>query len=194
MQYNWSKGKKLCKCSKYKWHIKKLKILELVFYEALSISGDDDLQIHLKRKPNAYFINSYFVEGLQAYLSKAEDETSEPMKQPAKEESVSGESNLEKMRAVVRTYSMKRECSVQEAEYLVMPELWWRKTFLKVIFLNDNIAEKHYIIFRRKEDLDKFPDDSTDAFQWNMLDRYLDRPDREFQYGKFAVIDSKCFA
>ena len=78
----------------------------------------------MKRKPNAYFINSYFVEGLQAYLSKAEDETSEPMKQPAKEESVSGESNLEKMRAVVRTYSMKRECSVQEAEYLVMPELW----------------------------------------------------------------------
>ena len=99
----------------------------------------------MKRKPNACFINSYFVEGLQAwktntdiqpvfniicvtcmcaYLSKAEDETSEPMKQAAKEESVSGESNLEKMRAVARAYSMKRECSVQEAVYLVMPELW----------------------------------------------------------------------
>ena len=46
------------------------------------------------------------------------------MKQAAKEESVSGESNLEKMRAVARAYSMKRECSVQEAVYLVMPELW----------------------------------------------------------------------
>ena len=45
------------------------------------------------------------------------------MKQAAKEASVSGTSNFEKMRAVTRTYSTKRECSVQEAVYLVMPEL-----------------------------------------------------------------------
>ena len=102
-----------------------------------------------------------------------------------KEASVSGKSNFEKMRAVAGAYFTKRECSVQEAEYLVMPELWLRKTFPKVIFLNSNIPEKRYRIFRRKEDLDELPDDITDVFQRNMLDRYLDRSDREFQNVKF---------
>ena len=59
-----------------------------------------------------------------------------------------------------------------------------------MIFLNSNIPEKRHRIFRRKENLDDLPDDSTDVFQRNMLDRYLDRPDREFENGKFEVIDS----
>ena len=42
-----------------------------------------------------------------------------------------------------------------------MPELWIRKTFPKVIFLNSNIPEKRYRIFWRKEGLDELPDDST---------------------------------
>ena len=129
-----------------------------------------------------------------AYFSKAEDETSEAMKQAAKEASVSGKSNFAKMRAVARAYSAKRECSVQEAVYLVMPQLWLTKTFPKVIFLNSNIPEKRYRIFWRKEDLDELPDDSTDVFQRKMLDRYLDRPEREFQNGKFAVTGLQCFA
>ena len=86
--------------------LEELKILELDYCEVLSISSDDDFQIHLKREPNACFTNSCFVEGLQAwkaniyiqavfnyyktvtymyaYFSKAEDETSEAMKQAAK--------------------------------------------------------------------------------------------------------------
>ena len=105
----------------------------------------DDFQIHLKRELKPCFISSYFVERLKAwkanidmqpvfnhykamtymwaYFSKTEDKTSKTMKQAAKEASVSGTSNFEKMRAVTRTYSTKRECSVQEAVYLVMPEL-----------------------------------------------------------------------
>ena len=63
-----------------------------------------------------------------------------------------------------------------------------------MIFLNSNIPEKRYRIFWRKEDLDELPDDGTDVFPRKMLDRYLDRPNREFQNGKFAVIDSQCFA
>ena len=69
------------------------------------------------------------------------------------------------MRAAARAYSTRRECSVQERVYLVMPELWLRKTFSKVIFLNSNIPEKCYRFFRRKEDFDELPDDSTDVFQ-----------------------------
>ena len=80
-----------------------LKILELDYFEALSISSEDEFQVHLKREPN------YFVEGLQswktnidiqllfnhckavtymcAYFLNAEDESSEAMKKAAKEAS-----------------------------------------------------------------------------------------------------------
>ena len=47
--------------------MEEIKILELDYYEALSISSDDDFQIHFKREPSACFINSHFVEGLQAW-------------------------------------------------------------------------------------------------------------------------------
>ena len=74
-----------------------------------------------------------------AYFSKAENETSEAMKQAAKEAGMSGKTELEKMRAVAKAYSKKRECSVQEAVYLLMLELWFRKKFPKVIFLNSKM-------------------------------------------------------
>ena len=38
------------------------------------------------------------------------------------------------------------------------------------------------------------PHDSTAVFQQNMLDCYLDRSYREFQYGKFAVTDCRAFS
>ena len=105
----------------------------------------------MKREHNACFINSYFVEGLQAckanidiqpafnhykavaymcaYFSKAEDETSEAMKEAAKEASVSGKSNFEEMRAVARAYSTKRESSVQGAVYLVCQNYGYENHF-----------------------------------------------------------------
>ena len=141
-----------------------LKLTEEEYYGALSILSDFDFQIHLKRKPNACFINNFFVDGLQAwkantdiqpvfnhykavtcictYFSKAEDETSEAMKQTAKEELSGNKSHYEKMKAIARAYATKRECSVQEAVYLVIPELWLRKIFPKVIFLNSNLPEE----------------------------------------------------
>ena len=45
------------------------------------------------------------------------------MKQAGKKSSAPGKSNFEKMRAVARAYSTKRESSVQESLYLLMPEL-----------------------------------------------------------------------
>ena len=63
------------------------------------------------------------------YFPKAEDETSEAMKQAAKEASVSRKSNFEKMRAVARAYFTKCECFVQEAVSLLMAELWLQKHF-----------------------------------------------------------------
>ena len=72
------------------------------------------------------------------------------------------------MKAIARDYATKKKCSVQEAVYLVMPELWLRKTFPKVLFLNSNIPEKRYRIFRNKGEIDELPEDRTDIFQRNM--------------------------
>ena len=116
------------------------------------------------------------------------------MKQATKEAGVSEKTGLEKMRAIPKAYSKKTECSVQEAVYLLMPEFWLRKTFPKVIFLNSNVPEKRYSMFRSKGDLEGLPGDSTDVFQRNMLDRYLDKLDATFKSGKFAYLDSICFA
>ena len=82
----------------------------------------------------------------------------------------------------------KRECSVQEAVYHVMPELWLRKTCPGVIFANSNLPENRYKMFRSQEEIAKLPDDSTDIFKRNMLDRYMDRPNEIFLKGKYAVL------
>ena len=44
-----------------------LNIKEEEYDNALSISSDSDFQIHIKREPNACFINIFFIEGLQAW-------------------------------------------------------------------------------------------------------------------------------
>ena len=53
-----------------------------------------------------------------AYFSKAEYETSEAMKQGAKEDLNASKTEFEIMKATAKTYSTKRECSVQEAACL----------------------------------------------------------------------------
>ena len=73
--------------------------------------------------------------------------------------------------------------------YLVMPELWLRKIFPKVIFLNSNLPDKRYKIFKKRNEIDLLPDDSTDLFQRSMLDRYFDRQSKSFQNGAYKIID-----
>ena len=74
-----------------------------------------------------------------------------------------------------------------------MSELWLRKIFQK-LFLNNNTSEKRYRIFQNKEEIDELPEDSTNIFQRNMLDRYIDRPDKNFMAGRCSAIDAMCFA
>ena len=80
------------------------------------------------------------------------------------------------------------KCSFQEAVYLVVPELWLRKIFPKVIFLNSNLPDKRYRLFKKKNEIDVLPDDNTDLFQRNMLVRYLDRPIKSFKNGACKVL------
>ena len=85
----------------------KLEISKNDYYRALSISKDEDLELHLKRKPNSCFVNNYFDVGLKAwqanmdiqhvfneynavtymrqYFSKTEYRYTQAMKQAAKE-------------------------------------------------------------------------------------------------------------
>ena len=59
-----------------------------------------------------------------AYFSKSEDEASEAMKQAAAKEAVKENLNVfEKMKAISKAYTTKRECYIQEAVYHIMPEL-----------------------------------------------------------------------
>ena len=186
------------------------------YYKAFSISDDSDFQIHLRRPPNSCFVNNYFDEGLMAwkanidmqpvfnhykavtymcaYFSKSEDETSEAMKQAAREAFKSNKTNIEQMISVARAYATKRECSVQETVYILMPELWLRKTFPGVIFANSNLPENRFRICRSKEEIDELPEDSVDIFKRNMIDLYIDRQTSTFSNGRYSILDSFCYA
>lgn len=84
------------------WDFRLLNISKNEYEWALSISDEDNLQIHTEQPPNSCFVSSHFSEGLQAwnvnidiqsvfdsykamaymcaYLSKSEDERSQIMK------------------------------------------------------------------------------------------------------------------
>ena len=129
-----------------------------------------------------------------AYFSKSEDESSEAMKQAAKEASKMNLNVFEQMKAIAKAYTTKRECSVQEAVYHIMPELWLRKTFPGVIFANSNLPEDRYRICRNEDEIKEMSKDSTDIFKRNMLDRYVDRPNLTYLGGKYSVLDQFCYA
>ena len=50
--------------------LRELDISKNEYYEGLSISSDDDFQIHFKRLPSSCFVNNYFDEGLLAWQAK----------------------------------------------------------------------------------------------------------------------------
>ena len=100
-----------------------------------------------------------------AYFSKSEDESSEAMNQAAKEAFKMNLDHYEQMKAISRAYITKRECSVQEAVYHVMPELWLRKTYPRVIFANSNLPENRFKICRSEEEIKELPEDSVDVFK-----------------------------
>ena len=84
---------------------------------------------------------------------------SEAMKQAAKEALNTNKPNIEQMRSIARAYATKKECSVQEAVYLVMPELWLRKSFPGIVFANSNLPENRYRMCRSKKEIDELPED-----------------------------------
>ena len=49
-------------------------------------------------------------------------------------------------------------------------------------------------IFRTEEEISELPEESTNIFQRNMLDRYIDQPNLNFQNEKYSVLDQMCLS
>ena len=134
------------------------------YYNALQISSDKDLHLHLKRSPKSCFINHYFVAGIKgwkanvdlqpvynyhkcisyicSYFSKDENESSEAIRNAAKE---ARENNLDlpaSLRKVGAAFLSSREVSAQECVYRCMPELWLTKRYPATIFVNTNLPNE----------------------------------------------------
>jgi len=182
----------------------------------LSISPDKDFHMHLKRDAKSCFVNNYFSDGLLsweanidiqpvfnyykaitymcAYFSKCEEKCSVPMKEALRQAKDLGCTKFETMTNIAKAYNSNREVSIQEAVYLTMPELWLRKCFPAVSFINTNTPDQRYRIFKSENEIQELSEDSSEVFKRNMLDRYVDRPNREFQHGKYAILDNMCYA
>ena len=129
-----------------------------------------------------------------AYLSKSEDECSLAMTQAVRDAFEKELDNHEQMKSVANVYLNKRECSVQECVYHILPGQWLRKTFPGVIFANSNIPEKRFRIFLSENEISDLPEDSKNLFKRNMVDRYIDRPDMTSFGGKYSLLNSFCYA
>jgi len=148
-----------------------LEITEQEYYTALSISPDEDFEIHLYRPPNSCFVNNYFAVGLEAweanidiqpvfntykavsymcsYFSKCESQSSLALKRAAQE---SSELDFkDRMKKLLIAFLSHRQCSLQEAVYQPMPELWLRKTYPAVLFANSNLPEKRYRVCKSQK-------------------------------------------
>ena len=123
-----------------------------------------------------------------SYLSKQEGKCSEAMKQQAFKESLEkGAESYEQMKSVTHAYSSKRECSLQEAVCQIMPELWLRKVFPGVLYVNGNIPEKHVRMMLSKKEIAELPKDNTDIYKRKMMNRYMIRPHD-------ALFEQLCYA
>ena len=172
--------------------LQELEISKVDYENGLPASSDDDYESHLEKPPDSYFVKNHFesstlaweanidiqpvinhykaVSYMCAYLSKIKDECSNAMSQAVKEAWENKSNNYDQMKLIARAYASKRECSVQEAVYHIMQELWLRKVFPLVLFANTNLPENRYRVCVCEKEIKQLPESSTDIFKKNMLD------------------------
>ena len=127
------------------------------------------------------------------YLSKSEESCLYAIKQALKISIENKQNSYEQMKAIAQAYASNWECSVQDAVYHCLPELWLRRGFAGVVYANTNIPEKCCKSFCSQQKISELPDESEDIFKKNILDRYMDDT-YKFQNGKFASVNSLCYA
>ena len=82
------------------------------------------------------------------------------MKQAVRDAFEKDLNNYEQMKSVVNAYINKRECSIQECVYHILPGQWLRKTFPGVIFANSNIPEKRFRFCLAEHEISELPGNS----------------------------------
>ena len=159
-----------------------MEISKFNYEQALSISDDQHFQIHYRRPPNSCFVNNDFCDGLMAwetnmdiqpvfnhykavaymctYLSKSEEECSLAMTQAVRDAFERELDNYQQMRSAANAYLNKKECTLQECVYHVLPGEWLRRTFAGVIFCKQKCARKKIEI-----EIMDLPKDSKDIFE-----------------------------
>ena len=76
----------------------------------------------------------------------------------------------------------KKECSLQEAVYQIMPVLCLKEVFPGLLYVNSNIPEKLVRMMLSKKEI------STDIYTRNMMNRYMIRPhDALFEQLRYAL-------
>ena len=172
--------------------------------------------IYYKGESNSCFVNNYFCDGLMAceanidiqtvfnhykavaymcaYLFKSESECSVAMKQAVQDAFEKELDNSEKMKSFANAYINKREYSIQECVYYILPGQWLRKTFPGMIFANSNVAEKRFRVDLNGDEIFELPENSNKIFKQNVVDRLIDRPNTTNFGGKFSVLDTLCFS
>ena len=100
-----------------------------------------------------------------AYLSKSENGCSVANKKAVRDAFEKELNNSEQMKSVANAYINKRECSIQECVYHILPGQWLRKTFPGVIFANSNIPEKRFRLCLAEHKIFELPEDSNKIFK-----------------------------
>ena len=156
------------------------------YEDALSISTDqNDYQTHLKRNPMSCFVNNYFEEGLFAweanidlqpvfnyykaihymcaYFSKNENLCSDAMREALNQSKELESSKYDRMIKLAQAYSDNREvCTVQEAVYQLMPELWLRKGYPAVSFVSTSLPNERFRMMKTEEEINEMPGESDE--------------------------------
>ena len=79
------------------------------------------------------------------------------------------------MRKLSHAFIFARKLSVQEAVYLCLPELWLRKYFPRVNFINTSLPNDRIRILKLETELHELNDGSTDIFKSDIIEKYCQR-------------------
>ena len=99
----------------------------------------------------------------------------------------------ESFKKIGSAFLSSREVSSQECVYRCLPELWLRKTFPGTVFINTALPEQRVRTMKSKEQMTGL-DDGTEIFNSDIIERYSDRPDRNFMNGIYSGVENLCLA
>ena len=74
-----------------------------------------------------------------------------------------------------------------------LPEFWLKNCFPRAVFVNTSIPSERIRVCKSVEKIEELEPDSTDNFKRSMVDRYTDRPNRQYNNEMYGIVDHICF-